>query len=131
MTAFTSKPFQAVRRRLIAGCGASAVVFKVSAASTTAENLQMSQPAGAPGADPDTSEIVDPKTKRKIKLKIRLPVQAKPTALILYSPGLGSGVSNGADWCEAWRVAGYVVVTLAHPVTDDSIWNTNKSRSLK
>ena len=131
MTAFTSKPFQAVRRRLIAGCGASAFVFKVSAAPNTAENLQMSQPASAPRADPDTSEIVDPKTKRKVKLKIRLPVQAKPTALILYSPGLGSGVSNGADWCEAWRVAGYVVVTLAHPVTDESIWNTNKSRSLK
>lgn len=131
MTAFTATPFKAVRRRLIAGCGAATFVFKVSAAATTTENLQLSQPASVPRADLDTSEIVDPKTKRKIKLKIRLPVQAKPTALILYSPGLGSGVSNGADWCEAWREAGYVVATLAHPITDDSIWNTNKTRSLK
>ena len=131
MTAFTAKPFQAVRRRLIAICGASAFVAKVSAAANLPENLRSTQPASGRRADPDTSEIEDPKTKRKIKLKLRLPAQAKPTALILYSPGLGSGVSNGADWCEAWREAGYVVATLAHPVTDDGIWSTNKSRSLK
>jgi dienelactone hydrolase len=44
--------------------------------------------------------------------------------LIVYSPGLGSGLSNGAAWCEAWRQAGLVVATLAHPGTDDSVWDT-------
>lgn len=131
MSAFTDKSFRAVRRRLIAACGASALVFKGSAAATPAENLRPTQAESLPQTDPETAVIVDPKTKRKIKLKIRLPAQPKPTALILYSPGLGSGVSNGADWCEAWRRAGYLVVTLAHPVTDDSIWKTSKSRSLK
>lgn len=123
MTAFTDQPYRAVRRRLIAALGASTLIPKVNAAVNELKIL--------PQGDPNTAVIVDPKTKRQIKLKIRLPVQAKPTALILYSPGLGSGVSNGADWCEAWRQAGYLVVTLAHPVTDDSIWKTSKSRSLK
>lgn len=70
--------------------------------------------------------LTDPETKRKIGLRVRLPQERTPTGLILYSPGLGSGVSNGAAWCEAWRRAGFVVVTLAHPVTDDSLWNTKK-----
>jgi predicted dienelactone hydrolase len=123
MTAFTDQPYRAVRRRLIAALGASSLIPTVNAAVT--------DPKTSRQAEPNSALIVDPKTKRKIKLKIRLPAQVKPTALILYSPGLGSGVSNGADWCEAWRQAGYLVVTLAHPVTDDSIWNTSKSRSLK
>lgn len=131
MTDFTDKPFRAIRRRLIAACGASALVFKASAAATPAENLRPTQSESLLQTDPATTVILDPKTKRKIKLKIRLPAQLKPTALILYSPGLGSGVSNGADWCEAWRQAGYLVVTLAHPVTDDSVWKTSKNRSLK
>jgi len=131
MRPLTDKPFRAIRRRLIAACGASALLFKGSAAATPAENLRPTQSESLLQTDPETAVIVDPKTKRKIKLKIRLPAQPKPTALILYSPGLGSGVSNGADWCEAWRRAGYLVVTLAHPITDDSIWKTSQSRSLK
>ena len=131
MTAFTAKPFQAVRRRLIAVCGASVFVAKVSAAANSPENVQRTQSVSVRRSDPEISEIEDPRTKRKIKLKLRLPAQVKRTALILYSPGLGSGVSNGADWCEAWREAGFVVATLAHPVTDDSIWNTSQTRSLK
>ena len=81
--------------------------------------------------DPEILQVLDPTTKRVLKLKLRLPAQKTPTALLLYSPGLGSGVSNGAAWCEAWREAGYLVVTLAHPVTDDSIWKTNQKKSLK
>ncbi len=131
MTDFTEQSFQAIRRRLIAACGASAIVLKVNAAATPAEHLRLTQPESVHQTELETTVVVDPKTKRTIKLEIRLPVQAKPTALILYSPGLGSGVSNGADWCEAWRDAGYLVVTLAHPVTDDSIWNTSQGRSLK
>jgi predicted dienelactone hydrolase len=139
MAELTGRSFQAIRRRLIAAGGASALVFRVSAAATPPASLPSTQPANSPLTQPesvrlpdlDTELVVDAKTKRKIKLKIRLPDQVKPTALILYSPGLGSGVSNGADWCEAWREAGYLVATLAHPVTDDSIWHTSKSRSLK
>lgn len=79
----------------------------------------------------EVETIKDPRTGRSIKLRVRLPAAQTPTALILYSPGLGSGVSNGQAWCEAWRKAGYVVVTLAHPVTDDSIWDTSPQQSFK
>ncbi len=71
--------------------------------------------------------IVDRSTSRKIGARIRLPAQEKSTGLILYSPGLGSGLSNGSAWCASWQVAGYVVVNLAHPVTDDTIWNTERT----
>jgi predicted dienelactone hydrolase len=82
-------------------------------------------------SDPPVATIVNPKTGRAIKLRIRLPALVAPTGLILYSPGLGSGISNGQAWCEAWRQAGYLVVTLAHPVTDDSIWRTSDKQSFK
>ena len=130
MTDSTSRPFNAIRRRLIAACAASGVALEACAQATSPKNLPLTDPASARPADSEAM-VVDPKTKRKIKLKVRLPPLEKQTALILYSPGLGSGVSNGADWCEAWREAGYVVATLAHPVTDDSIWNTSQGRSLK
>jgi predicted dienelactone hydrolase len=131
--------FQAIRRRLVVAGGASALVFRVSASATSSASLPSTQssnslliqPENVRLPDLDTELVVDAKTKRKIKLKIRLPAEIKATALIVYSPGLGSGVSNGADWCEAWRAAGYLVATLAHPVTDDSIWHTSKSKTLK
>lgn len=71
-------------------------------------------------------QIHDPGTKRTIRLRIRLPLSEGPAPLIVYSPGLGSGLSNGAAWCEAWRQDGYVVVTLAHPITDEGLWDTSR-----
>ena len=82
-------------------------------------------------SDPAVATIKNPKTGRSIKLRVRLPAKHAPTGMILYSPGLGSGVSNGEAWCEAWRQAGYLVVTLAHPVTDDSLWQTSDKQSFK
>ena len=86
-------------------------------------------------ADTNLNEPLDhllfnPATKRKIGIRIRLPIVKEKTGLIIYSPGLGSGLNNGAPWCEAWRKAGFVVVTLSHPVTNDDIWDTSK-KSLK
>lgn len=80
--------------------------------------------------EPFDHQVFNPATKRKIGIRIRLPVIKEKTGLIIYSPGLGSGLNNGAPWCEAWRKAGFVVVTLSHPVTNDEIWDTS-TRSLK
>jgi predicted dienelactone hydrolase len=85
----------------------------------------------AQASHPPVVNIKNPKTGRSIKLRVRLPAAHFPTGMILYSPGLGSGVSNGEAWCEAWRQAGYLVVTLAHPVTDDSLWLTRDKQSFK
>jgi predicted dienelactone hydrolase len=82
-------------------------------------------------ADPSVVVLTDPKTTRRLKLRARLPLGSGKAGLIIYSPGLGSGVSNGAAWCEAWRRAGFIVVTLAHPVTDDSIWTVASGKTFK
>lgn len=77
--------------------------------------------------------ITNPATKRVLELRIRVPKDLQPNQkvpLIIYSPGLGSGVANGAPWCDAWQKAGFIVVTISHPVTNDGIWNT-KTSSLK
>ena len=77
--------------------------------------------------------ITNPATKRVLELRIRVPKDIQPNQkvpLIIYSPGLGSGVANGTPWCDAWQKAGFIVVTISHPVTNDSIWNT-KTSSLK
>ena len=77
--------------------------------------------------------VTDPSTYRVIDLRVRIPknIEAnQKVPLIIYSPGLGSGIGNGAPWCDAWQKAGFIVVTLSHPVTNDSIWDT-KNKSLK
>lgn len=79
---------------------------------------------------PIDHQLFNPTTKRKIGIRIRLPITKEKTGLIIYSPGLGSGLNNGAPWCDAWRNAGFVVVTLSHPVTNDDIWDVSK-QSLK
>lgn len=85
----------------------------------------LSGPSRAGPATRDTA-LVDPATQRRIRLRLRFPESEAPAPLVLYSPGLGSGTSNGAAWCEAWRKAGCVVVTMAHPGTDDGIWDTRR-----
>jgi predicted dienelactone hydrolase len=61
---------------------------------------------------------------RRIGVRIRWPAIQQANPLIVYSPGLGSGLSNGQAWCETWQRAGFVVVTLSHPHTNESLWDT-------
>jgi hypothetical protein len=104
-------------------------------AETASETQLPARPERLIKSDADLSgsldhQLFNPSTKRKIGIRIRLPITKEKTGLILYSPGLGSGLNNGAPWCEAWRNAGFVVVTLSHPVTNDDIWDISK-QSLK
>ena len=64
-------------------------------------------------------------TKRELFVRIRTPIFAKKAGLIIYSPGLGSGLNNGEPWCDAWQRAGFVVVTISHPLTNEEIWDTS------
>lgn len=94
--------------------------------------LSLCLPAAAFGSTgSDVSRVIDtvltdPATHRKIAIRIRLPAEKNPTAFILYSPGLGSGISNGQAWCDAWQKAGWLVVTLSHPVSNESIWDISR-----
>jgi hypothetical protein len=119
------------RRKLLVGLPA-AVAGLTPWSRTPAEAPQ--PPHAAHGAPPPWEDrvLIDPGTRRRIRLRLRLPAAGQSgTAgtlrpLIVYSPGLGSGLSNGAAWCEAWRQAGFVVATLAHPGMDDGLWDTSR-----
>jgi hypothetical protein len=119
------------RRKLLVGLPAALAGLTASSA-TPAEEPQHGQGEPPPWTD---KVLIDPGTRRRIRLRLRLPAagdgqprgQRRP--LLVYSPGLGSGLSNGAAWCEAWRRAGLVVATLAHPGMDEGIWDTSR-RSL-
>lgn len=75
-------------------------------------------------------KILDKSTGRDIQIRIRLPKIKSRTGLILYSPGLGSGLEGGHAWCESWQRSGYVVATISHPSTNDDIWDI-KNKSFK
>jgi len=81
---------------------------------------------GAPLAEPIDHLLFNPATKRQIGIRIRVPTPKEKTGLIIYSPGLGSGLNNGAPWCDAWWRKEFVVVTISHPVTNEAIWDTSK-----
>jgi predicted dienelactone hydrolase len=68
--------------------------------------------------------VTDAPRDRRIGVRIRWPAIQQASPLILYSPGLGGGLSNGQAWCEAWQRTGFVVVTLSHPHTNESLWDT-------
>lgn len=79
--------------------------------------------SAVPGGSTDVW-LTDASRGRRIGVRIRWPAIAQPSPLILYSPGLGSGLSNGQAWCHAWQQAGFLVMTLSHPHTDESLWDT-------
>ncbi len=68
--------------------------------------------------------VTDPLTQRDIGLRVRTPAGEGRAGLIVYSPGIGCGLSAGQAWCEAWQAAGFFVVTLDHPVTGSGLWQT-------
>lgn len=102
------------RRQLVLGLAAGAC--------NGATTLAWAQEPDAQGHDDRV--VVDPATQRRIRVRLRLPASDAPAPLILYSPGLGGGLSNGAAWCEAWRRAGFVVATMGHPVSGDAVFDT-------
>lgn len=79
-----------------------------------------------PGGHSDAI-VNDAARGRRIGVRMRWPAVRQASPLILYSPGLGSGLSNGQAWCDAWQQAGFAVITLSHPHTNESLWDTRSS----
>lgn len=46
----------------------------------------------------------------------------KPMPVILFSHGLGGNLEAGKLWAAEWAASGFIVVTVQHPGSDDSIW---------
>ena len=51
---------------------------------------------------------------RIVPVRIRLPAQAAPVPVILFSHGLGGSLDAGTDWVEAWAAAGFATVNIQH-----------------
>lgn len=56
---------------------------------------------------------------RAIPLRIRLPATGTGLAAIIWSPGMGATRTAGAVWAQAWLDAGFAVITVQHPGSDD------------
>jgi len=122
------------RRRLVVGMlGLSFGPASQGAAAALPSAGHAGQPSNGfdavsavPGGSSDIW-LTDAPRGRRIGVRIRWPAVAQPSPLILYSPGLGSGLSNGQAWCGAWQRAGFLVMTLSHPHTNESLWDTRES----
>lgn len=66
--------------------------------------------------------VKDEKRSRDIPIRVNLPEQKAPAAVVLFSHGLGGTRAGSAFLGEHWARRGYVAVFVQHPGSDDSIW---------
>lgn len=64
----------------------------------------------------------DAARQRELPLRIRWPEGSGACALVIFSHGLGGNLDAGTAWAEAWQAAGFAVLNLQHPGSDDTIW---------
>ncbi len=59
---------------------------------------------------------------RDLPVRIRLPDGAGTIPVVLFSPGLGGGITGGTLWASAWAARGIAVIHLEHPGSDASVY---------
>lgn len=59
---------------------------------------------------------------RDLPVRIRLPDGAGKIPVVLFSPGLGGGITGGTLWASAWAARGLAVIHLEHPGSDASVY---------
>lgn len=67
----------------------------------------------------------DTKRSRDVPVRVSMPAPSadgKALPVILFSHGLGGNLEAGKLWAAEWVANGYIVVTVQHPGSDDSIW---------
>jgi dienelactone hydrolase len=72
--------------------------------------------------------VKDQKRSREIPIRIYLPKEKIPAAVVLFSHGLGGSREGSAYLGNHWAARGYVVVFLQHPGSDDSVWKDQPAR---
>lgn len=73
-------------------------------------------------------EPVDQKRDRTVPLKIYRTDSKLPQPVILFSHGLGGSRENNGYLGTYWAAAGYTVVFMQHPGSDEDVWKTVKLR---
>jgi predicted dienelactone hydrolase len=67
--------------------------------------------------------IADPSRSREIPVRVRMPETAPGKApVILFSHGLGGSVEAGTLFAQQWAKAGFLVIHVQHPGSDQSVW---------
>ncbi|MCC6126148.1 MAG: dienelactone hydrolase [Pirellulales bacterium] len=89
-------------------------------------------PANATGYDPlpvvkaaperKDFTVKDEKRSREIPIRVYLPQEKQPAAVVLFSHGLGGTRAGCAYLGDHWALRGYVAVFLQHPGSDDGVW---------
>jgi predicted dienelactone hydrolase/mono/diheme cytochrome c family protein len=69
-----------------------------------------------------TFDVHDDTRKRVIPVRVYLPVDPSPAAVILFSHGLGGNRDGSRYLGMHWAARGYVAVFLQHPGSDDAVW---------
>jgi predicted dienelactone hydrolase len=66
--------------------------------------------------------VHDAARNRDIPVRIYLPADEKPAAVVLFSHGLGGSRAGSSFLGEHWAARGYVAVFLQHPGSDEAVW---------
>ncbi len=70
----------------------------------------------------------NPDGTEKIDIRLIGPTPSGRYPVVVYLPGLGETVDDGAVWCDTWAASGYVVVVV-QPQRDGSIvWQSTEAR---
>jgi predicted dienelactone hydrolase len=66
--------------------------------------------------------IQDESRSRSIPIRVYLPQDKSPQAVVLYSHGLGGSCKNNPYLGNHWAGRGYISVFVQHPGSDTSVW---------
>jgi len=72
--------------------------------------------------------VHDGTREREIPLRIYLPATESPSAVVLFSHGLGGSREGSAYLGNHWAARGYVAVFLQHLGSDTSVWQDQPQR---
>jgi predicted dienelactone hydrolase len=74
-------------------------------------------------ANAETLQLELPGPKHLVPIKVYLPENTvEPAPVVLFSHGLGGSREGSAYVGEHWSAAGYIVVAMQHPSSDESVW---------
>jgi predicted dienelactone hydrolase len=81
-------------------------------------------PLAVEKAPPERADLVisDTTRSRDIPIRVYLPKDRKPAAVVLFSHGLGGNRAGSEYLGHHWALRGYVAVFLQHPGSDDGVW---------
>lgn len=96
--------------------------LSVTVAQSVYDPLAIDDQSKTEAIDPIDLSIDDSARKRQIPIRVYLPIEKNPAAVVMFSHGLG-GSREGASYLgRHWSSRGYVAVFLQHPGSDESVW---------